>query len=106
MDKKDYKWRLIWSSVPDLPETFAAFEHCKVFPLFKDSRSKLVTHEEYVEMIEKEEIPPTVSYWTVGKKELGLVALNSFYMYAEDWKSIHAAKRDFIAGWKTYKNQK
>jgi len=98
-DKKEYEWRLVWSNKQDSAKLRAAYEYCKVYPLFENSKAKLINHEEYIELLEKEEIAPSQSYWGIEKGQIGLVALDNYSKYSKIWEDITTARGDFMAGW-------
>jgi hypothetical protein len=100
MVENKYEWRLTWCSQKDGPMLRAAFEKCKEFPLFKDSGARLISHEEYVEMIEKGEIAPAVSYWCVREGEVGLISKSYCQQYSNTWDKISCCEGDFEDGWR------
>ena len=103
----DKKWRLKWSGSSDTPALKKAAEKCREFPLFKDSEAHLITHEEYMELVEKDEIEKPESYWQISKGRVGLVALSYYSKYTDTWERIVTCKDDFMDGWRACeKNRK
>ena len=98
--KDERKWTLTWSGRKNSPSLRAAAEHCRVFPLFKDSQARLIDHKEYKELIDDGEISEALSYWEIDEGEVGLISLSSFEKYTNTWERISSAKSDFEAGWK------
>ena len=102
--KKEYTYKLAWSSTPDNACIRALVSYLKETSLlFRDSEAKLVTANEYEKMILDELIAPAKSYWNVKDskkaKMVGLVILTAYADYQTTWDQIRLAKTDFQAGW-------
>jgi hypothetical protein len=99
MEEQEFKWRLLWSGRKDTVAERAACEHLKTFPLWKDSEAKLITFEEYQELVKNDEIAPPQSHWQIEQGEVGYISLFHYARYTDTWCSIDMAHQDFLAGW-------
>lgn len=101
-----YRFRLTWCGQKDTPELRAVIEHLKVFPLFQDSKARLISFEEYIALANANEIAPPESYWQVFQSQVGLISLDYYGKYSDTWERISTAKNDFFAGWQACKKNK
>jgi hypothetical protein len=101
--EKKYKWHLRWSGMPDTEVNRRKAEYCKVVTLAKDSQCHLIGHDEYQEMIKKEEIAPPRSYWQIRDGEIGLINLSCYNQYLNTWDAVNQAAEDYAAGWRECK---
>ena len=100
-ESKDFKWRLTWSGCIDTAELRAAVDEvCKDFPLFRDSKAKLITHEEYNELVANREIAEPKDWWKIREGHVGLISSNAYSKYSTTWGNISQAREDFCKGWR------
>ena len=99
----DKKWFLKWSGCKDTEALRQAVKHCETFPLFKDSEAKLINHEDYMKLVEADEIDEPKSYWQISKEKIGLIALSYYRSYSDTWERIDICKSDFLDGWQACK---
>lgn len=97
--RKEYEWRLTWSGYPDSDMLRACFKHLQVFPLFRDSKARLIDFEEYRKLIADGTLEPALSYWQIKEGEVGLITQTYFEGYTNTWDKINTAKGDFEGGW-------
>jgi len=102
----DKEWTLKWSGCKDSPMTQASAKHCSIYPLYKDSKAHLITHEEYIKLVEDKEIAEAQSYWQIKEGQVGLVTLSSYDRYITTWDAISLCKCDFEDGWKACEKNK
>jgi len=102
----DYKYRLTWDGRKDTKMLRKAFEHSKTFHLFRDSKARLVTHTEYRELVELEEIAEPQSYRQIKENQVGLISLNFFTSYSTTWELINSSMTDFQDGWRACEKSK
>jgi ribosomal protein S27E len=100
--EKEYKWHLRWSDCSDTEVTRQKAEYIKVVTLAKHSQCRLVNHDEYMEMVTKEEIEPPSKYWSVSAGKLGLINLSYYNTYSDTWDLVNQASEDFAAGWRAH----
>jgi len=97
---KEYEYHLTWSGRKDTPELQSVMEYLKVFPLFKDSKARLISYDEYMALAKKGLIKKPVSYWMIKERQVGLITLTYYQKFSDTWERINTAKGDFLAGWK------
>jgi len=98
-----YKWYLKYSGQKDSPMLRAAIKHLNTFPLWRDSEAKVVTFEEYTELVAKCEIAPPVSYWRINEGQVGVIILTYYNQYSTTWtNNIDPAFQDFEDGWRAH----
>ena len=95
----EIKYRLTEAGEKDTPKLRAVVEHLKVFPLFRDSKARIINYQEYKELVKAKEINKLQSYWQIKENEVGLISLDHFSTYSTTWSLISSAKSDFYAGW-------
>lgn len=96
---KKFEWRLTWAGRPDSDMLRACFEHLQVFPLFRDSKARLVDFGEYQKLITDGLLEPALSYWQIKEGEVGLITQTYFEGYTNTWEKVNTAKGDFEEGW-------
>jgi hypothetical protein len=94
-----FEWRLVWSNYEDTPSLRAATKACETFPLFKDSESHLITHEEFQQLVTTGELRPASSSWGISEGKVGLISKTWYDQYTTTWEAINLCKSDFMHGW-------
>lgn len=94
-----FEWRLTWAGRPDSDMLRACFEHLQVFPLFRDSKARLVDFGEYQKLITDGLLEPALSYWQIKEGEVGLITQAYYEGYTNTWEKVNTAKGDFEEGW-------
>jgi len=102
----DYKYRLTWYGRRDTEMLRETFEHSKTFHLFRDSKARLITHTEYMELVELKEIAEPQSYWQIKEDQVGLISLNFFTSYSTTWDLVNSSMTDFQDGWRACEKSK
>jgi hypothetical protein len=95
----EYTWRLTWSSYTDTPMFRASIKRLNIFPLWKDSEAKIVTYEEYKQMIADGLIQAPQDYWIIKAGKVGVVSKTCYKKYTAVWDQINIAYHDFCDGW-------
>ena len=96
---QEYKYTLIISGQKDHKCFKAACKEVSDFTLYKDSKAKVILHDEYLLMIKENKIDPAKSYWSIGPDRIGLVALARFKRYSTTWDELKECFSSFEAGW-------
>lgn len=103
----EYKYYLKYSGRKDSNMFRAAIHHLDTFPLWRDSKARVVNYEEYREMLDKKEIAPAQSYRQIEKGQVGVVTLSYYMQYSKTWsENIDPAFQDFNDGWRACEGQK
>lgn len=97
-DEKVYKYQLRWSGEKDIPMRRQAIEQAKKDNMFNASDPKIVTHEEFIQLIDQEVIRPAQSYWDVKPGQIGVVTYSNHGSPIQ-WENARHAYNDFIDGW-------
>lgn len=97
--KKEYEWSLTWSGMKDSPKLRGAVEACSSFMLFEDASARLVTHEEFMKLVEEGKIAAGSSYWDVEPGKVGLISRSHYAQFRTTWEKISTCKSDFERGW-------
>ena len=98
-EKKEYDWVLKWSSYKDNEMFRAAIKHLDVFPLWRDSKAKVVTKEEFDKMQDEGLAAPDKSYWQIDSGKVGVVAKTYYNQFSNTWNLVSTAFHDFMDGW-------
>ncbi len=101
--KEKYELYLRISDKKDVELLRLATEHLKTFPLFKNSKARIVTYEEYMLLVKDKKISPPTSYWKVSEGRVGIVHKSSYNQYKTTWDLVVTAYSDFCAGYNTGK---
>ena len=81
-------------------------EYLKTFPLFQNSKARIVTYQEYTTLVESKKIKPPLSHWKVSEGKVGIVHEASYNKFNTTWDLIITAYSDFCAGYNAAKSKK
>lgn len=96
---KTYEWYLQWCGKDDTPRTRAALVPCSTFNIWKDYNLKVVTYEEFSEMVTAHLIAKPESYWNVKPGQWALVIKSYCKQYERDLENLSNCFQDFLRGW-------
>lgn len=100
-EKKEHEWYLKYSGRKDSPSFRAAVKHLNTFPLWRDSQAKVITFDEYKELVTHNEIAPPQNYWNINEGQVGVIILSYYLQYSKTWHEIiDPAFQDFQDGWR------
>lgn len=100
---QEYELYLRISDKKDVELLQIVTDYLKEFPLFRNSKARLVTYEEYMTLVESKKISPPVPYWEVSKGKAGIVHESSYNSFGTTWDLIITAYSDFCSGYNAHK---
>ena len=98
-EMKKYKYSLVWGGKKDTPMRRASAKYMEDFPLWKDSKAKVVNFSKYQQLVKSGMIEPPQEGWKIGEGEVGVICETYFSYFMKTWEIIRVARSDFEAGW-------
>lgn len=98
-EQHEFEWYLQWDGRDDTPRNRAAVVPCTVFNIWKEYNLKLISYEEYVQMVEAKLIAPPQSYWKVEAGQFALALKSHLRRYDRDLENLSNCYQDFLRGW-------
>ena len=76
-----------------------AAQYLRTYPLWTDSKARVIDHAEYARLVEAGEVKKPSSYWAIDEGEYGVVHDREYNKYGSTWEKVLASFSGFRAGY-------